>query len=350
MHSAHPFRIFAISGLLTIVLGLLVLVYGNMAMLWTYIVLVLLEITFSFDNAVVNSKILTRLSPLWQTLFLTVGIFFAVFVVRFLLPIFIVMMTAGLSGVDVIDLALNHPTEYSHELEKAAPMINAFGGTFLLMIGLYYFVDRDKDIHWLGKLEHALARADRIRFLKLSIMVLAALAMYATVGPEFRDAVLIASLLGIGLHVVLESISAFFEKRNHTSGKSKKAVQQVGMAAFASFMYLQVLDASFSFDGVIGAFAITNSVLLIMTGLGAGALWVRSLTVYLVRNGTLAKYRYLEHGAHWAILALGVVMIAKLYHIELPEWLTGSLGLIFVVTAVVSSVIEKRRADSHIDT
>lgn len=343
MHSAHPFRIFAISGFLTIVLGLLVLAYGNLAMLWTYIVLVLLEITFSFDNAVVNSKILTRLSPLWQTLFLTVGIFFAVFVVRFLLPIFIVMLTAGLGGGAVVDLALNRPTEYGHELEKAAPMIDAFGGTFLLMIGLYYFVDRDKDIHWLGKLEHALARADRIRFLKLSIMVLAALAMFATVDPKFREAVLIASLLGIGLHVVLEGVSAFFEKRNHTANKSKKAVQQVGMAAFASFMYLQVLDASFSFDGVIGAFAITNSVLLIMTGLGAGALWVRSLTVYLVRNGTLAKYRYLEHGAHWAILALGSVMIAKLYHIEMPEWLTGSLGLIFVVTAVVSSVIEKRR-------
>jgi hypothetical protein len=115
------------------------------------------------------------------------------------------------------------------------------------------------------------------------------------------------------------------------------------MAAFASFMYLQVLDASFSFDGVIGAFAITSSVLLIMAGLGAGALWVRSLTVYLVRTGTLAKYRYLEHGAHWAILALGVVMLAKLYHIELPEWMTGSLGLVFIVLAVVSSVVEKRR-------
>ncbi len=340
MHSAHPFRIFAVSGFLTLVLAVVVAVAGGIGALWLYAVLVLLEVTFSFDNAVVNSKILTKLSPLWQTLFLTVGIFFAVFVVRFLLPILIVMLTAGIGGGEVIDLALNHPVIYGHELDKAAPLIDAFGGTFLLMIGLYYFVDREKDVHWLKNLERGLSRAGNVRFLKLVIMLIVAGVLYVTVEPDVQNAVLIASLLGIALHVGLESISSFFEKRNH---KASKVTHQVGWAAFASFMYLQVLDASFSFDGVIGAFAITNSVLLIMTGLGAGALWVRSLTVYLVRTGTLAKYRYLEHGAHWAILALGLVMLVKLYHVEPPEWVTGSLGLVFVVTAVVTSILEKRR-------
>lgn len=110
-------------------------------------------------------------------------------------------------------------------------------------------------------------------------------------------------------------------------------------------MYLEVLDASFSFDGVIGAFAITSSILLIICGLGVGAIWVRSMTVYLLRAGTLAKYRYLEHGAHWAILALGTVMMIKIYGVQLPEWMIGGLGLVFVVTAIVSSVLEKRRMD-----
>lgn len=345
MHSAHPFRIFAISGLLTAALGVWMFTYGGFGLLWLYIILVLLEVTFSFDNAVINSRILIRLSPLWQTLFLTVGIFFAVFVVRFLFPILIVMLSTGLSGGHVIDLALNHPDEYAHELERAGPSIEAFGGTFLLMIGLYYFVDRQKEDHWLKGIEEALSKVGRIRFLKFITMLIAATIMYFTVDNEVQQAVLISSLLGIALHVGLESVSAFFEKRQPAGGKSKKVVQQVGWAAFASFMYLQVLDASFSLDGVIGAFAITNMVILIMAGLGAGALWVRSLTVYLVRNGTLAKYRYLEHGAHWAILALGLVMIAKLYHVELPEYITGSLGLIFIVTAIISSVIEKRQED-----
>ena len=175
-------------------------------------------------------------------------------------------------------------------------------------------------------------------------MSLVASLLYLTVEPELKHTVLLSSALGIFLQFGLHSMSVFFDKsiKKKNGGKSKIA-HQVGWAAFASFMYLEVLDASFSFDGVIGAFAITTSVVLIVAGLGVGAFWVRSLTVYLMRAGTLAKYRYLEHGAHWAILALGIVMLVKLYHLELPEWLTGSLGLIFIATAVITSIIEKNR-------
>ena len=344
MHKHHPLRIFGISTVLTVLLGVAVAVYGGLDAAWLYAVLVLLEITFSFDNAVVNSRILMKLSPLWQTLFLTVGIFIAVFVVRFLLPVLIVMLTAGLSGGEVVDLALNHPGEYGHKLHDAAPLIDAFGGTFLFMIGLAYFVDREKDVHWLPAIERWLSRAGRVRFLKLIIMLIGAAGLYLTVDPELRDVVYLASLLGIVLHVGLEGLSTLFNGSNNRLVKVKRLT---GLAAFMSFMYLQVLDASFSFDGVIGAFAITNSVMLIMAGLGAGALWVRSLTVYMVRKGTLAKYRYLEHGAHWAILALGLVMLAKLYYIEPPDWLTGSLGMVFIVTAVATSVIEKRKTKNR---
>jgi hypothetical protein len=338
MHKNHPLRIFAVSGILTLALGVLVAATGGMEMLWLYAVLVLLEITFSFDNAVVNSRILTKLSPLWQTLFLTVGIFLAVFVVRFLLPVFIVMLSAGLSGAQVINLVLYDPASYGKHLDAAAPLINAFGGTFLVMISLSYFVDREKDVHWLARIEHLLARVGEVRFVKLLTMLIVAFVLYMTVAPELQEAVVISSLLGIALHVGLDGVTKLFG--NGKDASSKKHV--AGMAAFAWFMYLQVLDASFSFDGVIGAFAITSSVVLIMAGLGAGALWVRSLTVYLVRTGTLAKYKYLEHGAHWAILALGLIMLAKLYHLEMPEWLTGSVGLIFVATALGTSIIEKR--------
>lgn len=313
-------------------------IYGGLTALWLFAVLVILEVTFSFDNAVVNSRVLARFSPLWQKLFLTVGIFIAVFVVRLLLPIVIVALTASLGAGDVINLALNHPAEYGHKLHEAAPLIDAFGGTFLLMIGLAYFVDREKDVHWLHRTEKALSHLGKIRFIKLVMILVVTGVVYLTINPPLQVAVLIASLMGIALHVGLDWVSALFDKQVDTS----KTQKLVGMAAFASFMYLEVLDASFSFDGVVGAFAITTSVLLIVAGLGAGALWVRSLTVYLMRTGALAKYRYLEHGAHWAILALGIVMLVKLYQVEMPEWLTGSIGLIFIVTAVTTSVIEKR--------
>ncbi len=341
MHKNHPLRIFAFSGFVTLLLGGIVALYGNVSSLWLFVVLAILEVTFSFDNAVINSRILARMSPLWQTLFLTIGIFIAVFVVRFALPIFIVQIAAGLGFGEVIAMALNQPQEYAEKLHHAAPVIDAFGGTFLLMLGISYFLDHDKIVHWLRPIERQMARAGKIRFIKLIIMTLVAMLLYATVEADLKNTVLLSSVLGIVLQFGLHSLSVLFEKKFNSTNK---AGHLVGWAAFASFMYLEVLDASFSFDGVIGAFAITSSVLLIVAGLGVGAFWVRSLTVYLMRAGTLAKYKYLEHGAHWAILALGVVMLVKLYHVELPEVVTGSLGLVFIGTAVVSSIIEKRRS------
>lgn len=339
MHPAHPLRIFAFSGLISLALAVVVAIYGGIGALWLFAVLAILEVTFSFDNAVINSRILARMSPLWQKLFLTVGIFIAVFVVRFALPIIIVQLATGLGFMDVVNLALNDSHRYGEELHHAAPVIDAFGGTFLLMLGISYFLDHEKVVHWLHFIERPLARAGKIRFIKLIFMSIVAGILYLTVEEKLKNTVLLSSVLGIALQFGLHSLSVLFEKR---FSSTNKAGHLVGWAAFASFMYLEVLDASFSFDGVIGAFAITTSVLLIVAGLGVGAFWVRSLTVYLMRAGTLAKYRYLEHGAHWAILALGIVMLVKLYHVELPEVVTGSLGLVFIATAVVTSILEKR--------
>lgn len=340
MHKNHPFRIFAFSGIITLLIGAFVVYQLGISMLWLFLVLAIMEVTFSFDNAVVNSRILGRMSLLWQKLFLTVGIFIAVFVVRFALPIVIVQLATGIGFKEVLDLAFNNPEQYGEEVHKAAPVIDAFGGAFLLMLGISYFLDHDKVVHWLRPIERAMAWAGQVRFIKVIIMTIVAALLYVTVDKDLQNTVLLSSALGIILHVGLEAMGNFFDK---SMAKKSQVKHQVGWAAFASFMYLEVLDASFSFDGVIGAFAITNSVILIVAGLGVGAFWVRSLTVYLLRTGTLAKYRYLEHGAHWAILALGVMMLIKLYHIELPEYVTGSLGLVFIATAVVTSIIEKRR-------
>jgi len=338
LHAAHPLRIFWVSSLLTIALAAYVVFQLGPAWLWIFTILVILEVTFSFDNAVINSKVLARMSARWQMLFLTVGIFIAVFLVRFLFPILIVMIASGNGFNPVLDMALNNPEKYSETLHHAAPMIDAFGGAFLIMIGISYFMDRHKDIHWLGKIERKLAAAGKYENLKAFVMLGTAMILYTTVDHEYRLTVLVASIAGILLHMGLEVFGAYFES------KQSHAKHLTGLAAFTSFLYLEVLDASFSLDGVIGAFAITDNVILIIAGLGAGAFWVRSLTVYLLRSGTLGKYRYLENGAHWAILALGIVMFIKLYHIEPPEWITGSLGLVFITTAVVSSILENRHS------
>lgn len=294
--------------------------------LFTIIVLTLLETTFSADNAVVNSKVLVTMSPFWQKLFMTVGIFIAVFVVRFAVPIFMVMFTAGLGFTQTLDLALNHPDDYKHELEEAGPAISAFGGTFLLMIALSYFIDYQKKTHWIGFLEKYLGKLGRFDNITTFFMLAAAILIYFTADPVHQSTVLIASICAMALHIGLELISAAMgSEEKYTAVK-----QKTGLAAFAAFIYLEVLDASFSLDGVIGAFAITDNIILIMAGLGAGAVWVRAMTIHLVRSKMLSRYIFLEHGAHWAIAFLGTVMLLHLYHIVVPEYIVGTLGIVFI--------------------
>ncbi|QWQ32594.1 DUF475 domain-containing protein [Candidatus Minimicrobia naudis] len=233
---------------------------------------------------------------------------------------------------------LHKPAEYGKILHQASPMIDAFGSAFLIMIGLQLFhrLQQARALDATCRAEDGEGPGDS-RKASVCIMLSVAAVLYFTVEPPHKALVLISAVLGIMLHIGLELFGSFFHEDDAKSVKIK-----TGWAAFASLLYLEVLDASFSFDGVIGAFAITNSVLLIVAGLGAGAIWVRSLTVYLLRTGALSKYKYLENGAHWAIMALGVMMIAKLFHLELPEWATGGLGLLFVSLAVGSSILEAR--------
>ncbi|HSW81476.1 MAG TPA: DUF475 domain-containing protein, partial [Candidatus Saccharimonas sp.] len=108
------------------------------------------------------------------------------------------------------------------------------------------------------------------------------------------------------------------------------------------FLYLELLDASFSFDGVIGAFAITSNVVLIAAGLGAGAVWVRSITIGLVHHGTLQRYKYLELGAHVAIASLATILLTSIV-VDVPDLLSGTLGMLIIITSFLVSVWENRR-------
>ena len=339
-HITNPsglLRIYGFSLFATLLVWVLVGVYGGLGAFVTVVILTLLEITFSFDNAVINSRILVTLSKFWQTLFLTVGIILAVFVVRFFVPILIVAITAGLGLMEVVHLAIDNPQKDEEELHHSAHMIDAFGGTFLLLVGASFFIDAGKKLHWLKAVESPLAKAGKLHYFTILTMILITAAIYVgNLGryeSDERNAILLAGVVAITLHVLM----GFFDKISNSQSKSS-IKEKVGMSAFITFMYLQLLDASFSLDGVIGAFAITSSVVLIAAGLGAGAVWVRSMTIHLVRSGTLAKYRFLEHGAHWAIVCLGLIMLMKLYGLELPEWATGSVGLVFIVMSIVSSI------------
>ncbi len=325
-------RIYWFAALATVAIWILVGWQMGLAALFTVFVLTLLEVTFSADNAVINSRVVVKMSPFWQKLFLTVGIFTAVFVVRFVLPLVIVMVTAGLGWSEVLHLITSDSKGYAEHLAEAEPIINAFGGTFLLLIALSYFIDASKTLHWFKPIERRLAKLGQFENLTTFVMLVGATVIFFTTDPAHHSAILIAVILAMVLHIGLSLLSAIMESRNNKRSKNVKPL--VGLAALSAFIYLEILDASFSLDGVIGAFAMTNDVFIIMAGLGAGALWVRGMTIHMVRKNTLQQFKFLEHGAHWAIAFLGAVMMAKLYGVHLPEFVIGSMGLVFIGLAI----------------
>ena len=334
------FEHYWIALLVTFILWALVGWQLGTAALITTIILTLLETTLSADNAVVNSRVLVKMSPFWQKLFMTVGIFIAVFVVRFALPIVLVMIGAGLDFVTTLNLALNNPEEYGNKLHSAEPYIHGFGGVFLLLVATHFFVDKTKSVHWLP-VEKYFATLDRFRGAPSVYGLIFFLMTMPFLSEDIRMIVLVSGVAAVILYSTLHFVTQSIEKGQEGIAHTKHLV---GKAAFAAFLYLEVIDASFSLDGVIGAFAITNNAVIIMAGLGAGAIWVREITLHLVRTQALVKYKYIESGAQWAILFLSLVMLVKLFGYEFPEWFIGSIGLGAIVAALISSHLA--RSDS----
>ncbi|MDH6126729.1 DUF475 domain-containing protein [Kitasatospora sp. GP82] len=318
------------------------------------LILSILEISLSFDNAVVNATVLKRMNPFWQKIFLTVGVLIAVFGMRLVFPLAVVALTAHLNPATVVELALDSGKTYDGHtygqfLELANPAIAAFGGIFLLMIFLGFILE-EKEFNWLHWIEKPLEKIGKLDALS-SVIALVALALAANFFAGDRaETVLLAGLLGLATYLAVNGLSGVFEsgleeqeEAEESAQRSGKSIVQVGgKAAFFLFLYLEVLDASFSFDGVVGAFAISQDIFQITLGLGIGAMYIRSLTVYLVRKGTLDDYVYLEHGAHYAIGALALILLASIrYHI--PEIVTGLIGVAFIGAALASSMVRNRR-------
>jgi hypothetical protein len=330
LHTHHPFRIFAISAAVT-GLSVLGVIFG---MGWSAALiaclLIIIEVTFSFENAIINARVLSRMSRFWQQMFLTVGIVIAIFGMRVVFPIVIVALTAQLPWREVLDLALNDPKAYAEALEKSHYSIAAFGSMFLMMLGLHFFFEKRK-VHWLPFIELPLQKIGR-KWLHAPV-ALAILALIAPATGTHAGDVWTAGIAGIVTYLAVHGLSELFGHNKTLTSTAK----MTGMAGLSAFLYLEVLDASFSFDGVVGAFAITSDVILIAVGLGVGAFWVRSLTIFMVRRGTLEAYRYLEHGAHYTILILASILLIGLFQ-PVPEVIAGLIGLVMIGASIVASV------------
>ncbi|GAB6074322.1 DUF475 domain-containing protein [Nautilia lithotrophica] len=304
-------------------LGLSFFIDGWSAVYLTAI-LAILEVSLSFDNAVVNAKILKDMDKVWERRFLTWGMVIAVFGMRFIFPILIVAIAANIGIIETLNIAINHPEQYHEVLLKSENLIYAFGGAFLWLV-FTDFLFEQKEVRWIKPVERYAEKLGRVNNISLIVAtIIGIIVIYDSRSYEIG----IAYLLGMLTYSLLNGINEAFAVEGAKNG-------------LMGFLYLEILDASFSFDGVIGAFAITGNIFIIMIGLGIGAMFVRSLTIWMVEKGVLSEYKYLEHGAHYAIGVLAVIMLLKIF-MHIGEVLTGTIGLGLLIVAFLHSKYENQ--------
>ena len=299
-------------------------------------VLAALEIALSFDNAIVNANKLEDMTPVWRQRFLTWGILIAVFGMRIVFPLAIVAIFAWINPFAAMHMALSEPDEYSRIIGDAHGPISAFGGTFLMMVALKFFIDEDKSIDWIDILEKRLRKWGSIRGFEIAFVLVIVLLITRAIPEPEQTPFLMSAIMGLLVFTMVDGLGTYLDGM---AGSTASIGAKGGVGAF---LYLEVLDASFSFDGVIGAFALTTNILLIAIGLGIGAMYVRSMTILLVEKGSLAEFRYLEHGAFYSIFALSVVMFMQsLFHV--PELITGGIGMALIGYAFFASIRYNKR-------
>lgn len=331
--SARIKNFFFLPIITAIVAFITVWLFAGIEAFFLVVILSILETTLSFDNAVVNAKVLERMSPLWQQRFLTWGVAIAVFGTRFVLPILIVSIALWMSPIYVTNLAFTDPQKYGHLLESVHGSITAFGATFLLMVSLKYFFNKAKSVHWIQGIEVHLVKWGRIEAIEIALAL--TLLVVLTFFTHFETStVLVAGIVGLVLFILMEGVA----------GSLSLESEEIATKGITLFVYLNILDSAFSLDGVVGAFALTTNLLIIVVGLGVGAYFVRALTLYFVQQKTLTELVYLEHGAHWAILGLAFMMFVSLVT-PVPEVVTGLIGLCFVVLAYRSSLREMMKKE-----
>lgn len=307
-------------------------------------ILCILEISLSFDNAVLNAKKLQDMEQKWRDWFVKWGMLIAVFGMRLVLPILIVSVLGDMSPWKAVSLGLNNPAEYAAVLQSSHHIVASFGGAFLLMVALEFFLDHEKDVHWLKWVEYPVAHIGKVGI--IAECFIAAVAVFAaSLGAHDHERVVfwISGACGIALFVAIHFLKEFLEARDEAAAAA--SVGAVVKSGLAGVLYLEVLDASMSFDGLIAAFAITQYFLVIMLGLGVGAFFVREMTLHVLDSGHLAEFRYLEHGAFYAIFALAAIMLLN-FVVEVPEVFTGLIGVAFLGAAVYHSHLINKREEA----
>jgi hypothetical protein len=295
--------------------------------------LIVFEVVNSVDNAIVNASVLQTMSMLWRKRFLLIGIVTSVFLVRFILPLVIVWISVPNISVSDFFLAfLGQSDVAASAIEQQKPVILMFGGVFLMYLYIHWlFLEKKEPLY----IERFIKEKHGVWFFAFAAILLVIIMYLARADPLVMLAASIGSATFFILYGIKETAEA--SERNMVAGTSN-------MSDLSKFLYLEVLDTTFSFDGVIGAFAFTINLFLILIGIGVGALVVRELTIKGI--DTIAKYKYLKNGALTSIGFLGLFMIIEGFNIDLPSYVPIIvtfllIGVAFYISRRQLKMIEK---------
>lgn len=282
----------------------------------TILGLCLFEIISSVDNAIINAEVLSTMSEKAKRWFLFWGILFAVFLIRGLLPLFIIYFTVpDLTIWGAVTAAFSSDPSVHKAVDDASPVLMIGGGTFLVFLFLYWLFLEEK--HFAFKAEKFFQRHG-IWFYALASVILCGLIWFS-----IKTSPIMAFGAALGA-------SAFFITSGFKTNaeEQEKKLMKKGMSDISKIIYLELIDATFSIDGVLGAFAFTLSVPLILAGNGLGAVVLRQLTVGNIDR--IKQYLYLKNGALYSVFFLGIIMIIDSFRLHIPEWVSPAITFLIV--------------------
>lgn len=304
-------------------------------LLLSVLLLTVLEISVSLDNAVVNAKVMSELNEKSKHWFLSWGMVIAVFGMRILFPIAIVCIAAWTDPISAVKMALFAPDDYKHAIESSHVEVMGFGAAFLLMVFLEFFINNEKEHHWIPGIERFAAYIAKFPQVQL-ILSIPLLFLVSLTIPKENQEFLFSSFAGMLVWYIIKGVKELLESGEHHAAAASATKLMIG-----TLLYLEILDASFSFDGVLAAFAITSNFIIIALGLGTGAFFVRSLTIFIVDKKKIDELVYLEHGAFWGIGWLVGVMALATYGIEVGEVWAAGIAAAFIFVAAIHSTLVK---------
>ena len=306
-------------------------------MLCATLFLAFLEVSLSVNNVVINTSVLKQWDQHWRKIYLTLGVLVAALILRLILPVFIVAFATDMSLTKVVNLAINNPLEYAYRLRIHYVEIAAFCGMLLFMVFLNFVFIQIKHFNWVKRFEDITSEIGSLEILKLILGICLIFIITSLIPENHQSQIIKVSLMGVFTYYVVRLLGLFLSKKSLSNAEN--GLIKTGVSAF---LFLEILDASQSVSSVFGAFAITTDIVVILIGLTIGAVFARSLTIYLLENDSIISFKYLDLAANYVVGLLAASMLLAVVDLHIPQLMTAIIGFFVFAWALFATVKDQK--------